>query len=157
MRASLANPTEHTKLVCAAGCELDYRLVQFELAQLQGLCLIDWRNVDKQRTSPGCRPTAKSALAGLLAILFLLATTVSVTHSLHHSLPGNHSAGSHSCFLCAFAKGQVASADTAPIAAFLALCLVSTVHLAKVSAPANWDYRFSPSRAPPLLSSKSHA
>ena len=157
MRASLAKPTEHTKRVCAAGCELDYRPAQFELAQLQGLCLIDWRNVDKQRTSPGCRPTAKSALAGLLAILFLVATTVSVTHSLHHSLPGNDSAGSHSCLLCSLAKGQVASADTAPIAAFLALYLVFAAGLAKVSATASWDYRFSPSRAPPIFSSKSHA
>jgi hypothetical protein len=93
----------------------------------------------------------------LLAILFLLATTVSVTHSLHHSLPGNHSAGSHSCFLCAFAKGQVASADTAPIAAFLALYLVFAAGLAKVSAPASWDYRFSPSRAPPFFLLNSHA
>ena len=118
--------------------------------------MIDWSNVQRRRTSSGYGSVAKSVLAGLLAVVFLMAATVSATHSLHHALPGNDSSGSHSCFLCSLTKGQVASADTSPIAAFLALCLVFIVRFAKVSAPASWDYRFAPSRAPPLPLVKSH-
>ena len=99
------------------------------------------------------RAVAKSALAGLLGVVVFLAATFSAVHPLHHSPHSNGGGDGHSCFLCSLAKGQVASVDTHPVTAFRTFCIVFAIRPCEASAPAGWDYRFSPSRAPPSFSS----
>jgi len=96
---------------------------------------------------------AKSALAGLLALLLLVAGAISVNHALHQSLHNDKAANSHFCLLCSFAKGQVSGAEVALISAVLSFFCFCGVRLANTSIVAAIDYRLSPSRAPPSFSS----
>jgi hypothetical protein len=91
---------------------------------------------------------AKPALAGLLALLLLALSTISVCPSLHKFL---HSDGetNHQCLVCSFAKGQVTAAEVSGVFAALVIGLVGLVLLPKVSPLPSFDFSLSPSRAPP--------
>jgi len=91
---------------------------------------------------------AKPALAGLLALLLLALSTISVCPSLHKFL---HSDGgeNHQCLVCSFAKGQVTAAEVSGVFAALVISLVGLVLLPKVSPLPSFDFALSPSRAPP--------
>jgi hypothetical protein len=61
----------------------------------------------------------KPVLAGLMALLLLVASVLSVSHSLHQSLHRDGSVNGHLCLVCSFAKGH-ASGPAATVA--LACC-----------------------------------
>jgi len=91
------------------------------------------------------------ALGGLLVFLLLLATTFSISHVLHQSLHHDDAGSGHFCLLCSFAKGQVSAAAVALFLAVLVFCCLWGVCRAIISPFPGFDYRTSPSRAPPLL------
>jgi hypothetical protein len=91
-----------------------------------------------------------SALGGLLALLLLVATTSSISHALHEFLHQDGAGSGHICLACSFAKGQVSAAAVALVSAVLVFCCLWGVCLANISPFPGFDYRTSPSRAPPL-------
>jgi hypothetical protein len=89
------------------------------------------------------------SLAAVLAGLVLFAGILSSSPSLHEWFHSESSSPSHSCVICQFAHGQVGMADvTVGVVAFAsALCFALTPLSRTVFSP--FDYRLSPSRAPP--------
>jgi len=94
---------------------------------------------------------AKSALAGLLAVLLLACATLSTCDSLHQKFHAGSSAD-HFCLVCNFAKGQVNTADVPPVAAVFIFCFLGIGLLTKTVSLPSLDIRLSPSRAPPVSS-----
>ena len=115
------------------------------------MCLIARIDLQLERRLSGLSRAARPALAGLLALLLLGSGTLSVSYALHQSLHNNAAGGSHFCLVCLFAKGQVSAAEVAFVAALLVLCPLSGIRAAKPSPWPGFDYRLSPSRAPPAI------
>ena len=103
---------------------------------------------EKQR-SFGLNATFRAALAGLLAVLLLLATTLSVSHALHKSLHLQDGTSTHFCLVCSLVKGQVSTAEVGLVSGPLLLCILSISRLATVSPVEEFEYSPSQSRAPP--------
>ena len=120
------------------------------LAQKGGVWLIANIIVQLGRTLCGSGRAPKAALVGLLMLLLLVATTLSVSHALHQSLHQDGAASGHFCVVCSFAKGQVNAAAVALVSAALVFCFFWAVCLVNTFAFPGFDYRSSPSRAPPL-------
>jgi hypothetical protein len=97
----------------------------------------------------GLSSVAKTALSGLLVVLFLLSGTLAASTALHESLHKDPSASHHLCLVCLFAKGQVSAADVAVIAGLLILIPVFGPHIGNAAPLPAFDYRLAPSRAPP--------
>jgi hypothetical protein len=111
--------------------------------------------LQQERKSFGFRPVAKSALAGLLVVLLLLAAILSA-NPFHRQLFHAGAAGdNHLCVICLFASGQVNAADLAPILTGFVSSFVGFDFPATRIVFAATDYRLSPSRAPPSVSSSS--
>jgi hypothetical protein len=87
-------------------------------------------------------------LIGALLLLEALAASGQFHQSLHHE----GKAASNTCILCLFAKGQVDTADTAPV--FTAPFRLSPKRAPLVDPVPFVDFRYlsSPSRAPPVSS-----
>jgi len=105
--------------------------------------------VHRERTLSGFSRPVKPALAGLLALLLLVSGTLSVCHALHQSLHPDGAGNSHFCLVCLFAKGQVSAADVGVVSAAWVFTLFSAIRLFSTSPLPGFDYRLSPSRAPP--------
>ena len=103
-----------------------------------------------ERKQSAARIGAKSALAGLLAVLLLGFSALAASPSLHQLV--HHDAGSpdHDCFITFFAKGQVTPATTVQGLALVAVLLGVVALLAENFVPSSTDYCFSASRAPPV-------
>jgi hypothetical protein len=86
----------------------------------------------------------------LLAVLLLVAAILSVSHALHQCLHNEGAVNGHVCLVCSFAQGQVSAVAVALVSGVFVFpclwyfCLVGTLPLP------GFDYRISPSRAPPL-------
>jgi hypothetical protein len=91
----------------------------------------------------------QAALVGLLALFLLVASTLSVSHTLHQALHGSDPAGAHLCLLCSLVKGQVSVAEGVFLLAALVLCWFACTHIYRLPLFSGFDYRLSPSRAPP--------
>jgi hypothetical protein len=87
-------------------------------------------------------------MAALLALLLLSAATISADRSLHQLLHGDSSA-SHFCLVCSFSTGQLDLAETGQILAVFVFSLVLGIRLVPAPVLQSFDYRLSPSRAPP--------
>jgi len=105
--------------------------------------------VHRERTLSGISRLAKPALAGLLAVILLGAGTLLINHALHQSLHPDGAGDSHFCLVCLFAKGQVSAADVGLVSAAWVLSSLSAIRLVNTSPLPGFDYRLSPSRAPP--------
>jgi hypothetical protein len=92
---------------------------------------------------------AEPALAGLLALLLLISGALAVSGTLHQLLHNDAAGSHHLCLVCLFAKGQVSAADVALVAALLVLCPLFGFRGGNPSPLPAFDYRLSPSRAPP--------
>ena len=122
---------------------------QVQLAQKGNVCLIEGVIVQPGRIPSSARRMPTSALGGFLALLLLVATVFSVSHALHQSLHQDGAASGHFCLVCSLAKGQVIAAAVAVISAVLVFsCLWGVCQLGTSPFP-GFDYRASPSRAPP--------
>lgn len=122
---------------------------QFDLASVGAVCLIAFIQVQQARTVAAAGSITRQALAGLLAVLLLAATTLSVSHSLHQTVHQNGSANHHLCLVCSFAKGQVSATDVAITSAALVFLVLFGTRLAEFFFLPGIDHRLSPSRAPP--------
>ena len=101
------------------------------------------------RIPSSARRMPTSALGAFLALLLLLATVFSVSHALHQSLHQNSTGSGHFCLVCSFAKGQVSAAAVVAMSAVLVFCCLWGVCQLGTSPFPGFDYRTSPSRAPP--------
>jgi hypothetical protein len=104
--------------------------------------------VQREPTLGGSGARARQGLAGLLAILLLLAATFSANPSLHRLLHQD-GAASHLCLACSMVNGQLDLTEAGSIAAFLVLGLMIGLRLVGTPDLPHADYRLSPSRAPP--------
>jgi hypothetical protein len=95
------------------------------------------------------RSVAKPALAGLLALLLLLGTSLSIGHSLHNSASTGDGSNHDLCLLCSFAKGQFSTSDAVLLSPALPLTLLSLIFFTGILPCLAFDYRLSPGRAPP--------
>jgi hypothetical protein len=89
----------------------------------------------------------------LLILILLISGTLSVSQALHQLLHRDASSGSHVCLACSIAQGHVSAAALAAVPAAPASSWFSVLPAAEVSPLPGFDYRLSPSRAPPALSS----
>jgi hypothetical protein len=103
----------------------------------------------RKRTLLGFSRVAKPALAGLLALILIFAATVSVSQTVHRFLHHDASASGHFCLICSIAKGQVSAAAVATIPAPPVISCFSSLPATDASVLRGFDYRLSPSRAPP--------
>ena len=119
------------------------------LAPRGSVCLIEGVIVRPGQILFRSKRVPTSALGGLLALLLLVATTFSVSHALHQLLHHDGVGSDHLCLACSFAKGQVSVAAVAPFVPSLAFCCLWGVCQLGTSPFPGFDYRTSPSRAPP--------
>jgi hypothetical protein len=90
-------------------------------------------------------------LAGLLSILLLVASIVSVSHSLHQSLHRDGTLNGHLCLVCSFAKGHAGGPEAALALAFAILPVLFYACILQGSPlPRGIDYRVTHGRAPPI-------
>jgi hypothetical protein len=113
------------------------------------MCLIAGVIVQSRRTLCKASQLPKSALSGVLAVLLLVTMTFSVSHWLHQYFHCDGAGSDHFCLACSFAKGHVGAAAVALMPIMLVLFGFRRVCLATASPFRGFDYRTSPSRAPP--------
>ena len=106
-------------------------------------------NLQLEPRLSGLRRVAKPALSGLLALLLLISGTLSVSQALHQLLHNDAAGSHHVCLVCLFAKEQVSAADVAVVATLLVLLPLFSQRAGNPSPLPAFDYRLSPSRAPP--------
>jgi hypothetical protein len=97
----------------------------------------------------GFQAPAKSALAGLLALLLLAAATFSVCDGLHRCLHSGDTANHHFCLVCSLAKGQASAVEMGVVAFVVLFSCLFGLRLANAAPVVEADVRLSPSRAPP--------
>jgi flagellin-like protein len=114
------------------------------------MCLIAGVIVQSGRTLCKASKLPKSAVSGVLAALLVVAMTFSVSHSLHRILHHDGAGSDHFCLACSIAKGHVGAAAVALMPTMLVLFGYRRICLATASPFSGFDYRTSPSRAPPL-------
>jgi hypothetical protein len=115
--------------------------------------LIAGINVRLTRRFSGWGRLLQSALASLLALLLVAAATCSVSHALHQCLHRDSATPDHFCLVCSLATGQVSAADVVVASTLAVFCWVCGIRVANPSPLPGFDYRFSPSRAPPARAS----
>jgi hypothetical protein len=112
--------------------------------------MIDYGSpVAHERKTLTLHSAGRIALAGVLALILLVAGTLSVSHGLHEALHHEGDTPHHLCLLCSLAKGQVEAALLPCVCAGMALCPILTSGLATTIFPADFRYCLSQSRAPP--------
>jgi hypothetical protein len=120
---------------------------------MESVCLVTAVSLQLRRTLFGYARLPGPALAALLVVLLLVTTILTVSHALHQSLHHDGAVSGHVCLVCSFAKGQVSAAAVVVAAALAVFCCVCGIRAAKTSPLPGFDYRLSPSRAPPALAS----
>lgn len=114
------------------------------------VCLVRGIKLQLGRILSGYARLSGPALAALLAVLLLAAAILSVSHALHQCLHDEGAANGHVCLVCSFAKGQL---NAAPVALICSVCVFPCLwYFCRVNTLPlpGFDYRLSPSRAPPL-------
>lgn len=95
------------------------------------------------------RQNSFNALAALLALLFVVAASVSVCHGLHRALHGDSDPGHPYCLACAVAKAQLHNADPVIALALITLLTISPLFLLQIACPSALHLRFARGRDPP--------
>jgi hypothetical protein len=93
---------------------------------------------------------AKSALAGLLAVLLLFSSALAVSSAHLQAHDFGRTSPSHHCVFCLFTHGQITAVDVSPPSVRGHAFVIDTVAPFHSAIPASMDYRLSPSRAPPV-------
>ena len=119
------------------------------LAQTEVICIMADTSLLLEPRLSDLRRVAKPVLTGLLAGLLLVCGALSVSYALHRSLHNDSGRSHHLCLVCMFAKGQVSAAEVTLVSALLVLCLLISLCATDPSPLSAFDYRLSPSRAPP--------
>ena len=122
---------------------------ELPLAQTEVICMMAGVSLLLEPRLSDLRRVAKPVLTGLLAGLLLVCGALSVSYALHRSLHNDSGRSHHLCLVCMFAKGQVSAAEVTLVSALLVLCLLISLCATDPSPLSAFDYRLSPSRAPP--------
>ena len=122
---------------------------ELPLAQTEVICMMAGVSLLLEPRLSDLRRVAKPVLTGLLAGLLLVCGALTVSYALHRSLHNDSGRSHHLCLVCMFAKGQVSAADVTLVAALLVLSPLFSFRTGNPSSLAAFDYRLSPSRAPP--------
>ena len=122
---------------------------ELPLAQTEVICMMAGVSLLLEPRLSDLRRVAKPVLTGLLAGLLLVCGALSVSYALHQSLHNDSGRSHHLCLVCMFAKGQVSAAEVTLVSALLVLCLLISLCATDPSPLSAFDYRLSPSRAPP--------
>jgi hypothetical protein len=85
--------------------------------------------------------------------LIFLAATVALTPALHKQLHPDSKASAHFCLVCLLVKGHITTANVASTCLAAVLIWFGASVCAGTFPFASFDYRLSPSRAPPSVSS----
>jgi len=93
---------------------------------------------------------AKSALAGLLALLLLFSSALAVSSAHRQSHDFGRATPGHPCAYCLFTHGQITLSDVSPPSVRGSAVVIGIVAPIHSAIPASMDYRLSPSRAPPV-------
>ncbi len=104
-----------------------------------------------ERKFAGLGGTLRSGLIAVLVSLMLAVPVFAASPALHKYLHHDGADAHHSCFVCAFVKGQVHTAETALAVILVFLGLALGALLENVSLLPSSDLRLAPSRAPPVL------
>jgi hypothetical protein len=97
----------------------------------------------------GVEAAPHKVLAALLALMLLVASTISASHALHQELHSRTSDSGHFCLLCSLAKGEVGAAAVAIFIAIPLIGLFFFLPRTQSTAASAVNYRLSSSRAPP--------
>jgi len=97
-----------------------------------------------------CAFVAKSALAGLLAFLLLFSSAMAVSSEHRQSHDFGRATPSHQCAFCLFSHGQITVSDVSPPSVRGSAVVIGIIAPSHPSIPASMDYRWAPSRAPPV-------
>jgi hypothetical protein len=104
-------------------------------------------------TSKGLREVGKSAVAGLMLVLWVSMVAVALFPELHRLLHCDSQSRNHQCLVTSFGKSQVLSGASAEVFVTAdSIWLLRPFAAEWISLPAV-DYRLAPSRAPPALRS----
>ena len=90
------------------------------------------------------------AVTCLLVALVFLATTLGMTPALHKQLHPDSKSSDHFCLVCLLVKGQAAAANVSSTSMVAVLILIGALVCAARFPFASFNYRLSPSRAPPV-------
>ena len=93
---------------------------------------------------------AKSALAGLLALLLLISSVLAVSSAHRQSHDFGRATPGHPCVFCLFTHGQITLSDVSPPSVRVSAVVIGIVAPFHSAIPTSIDYRLSPSRAPPV-------
>ena len=93
------------------------------------------------------KPILAVVLAGWLCFL----TFCSASSSLHNLFSHGHEANNSSCVVCLLASGQVFHSVALPVVAEQTTALEYRLTPEHISPTCDFNYRFSPSRAPPQI------
>jgi hypothetical protein len=114
------------------------------------VCLVTGIELQLGRTLSGYARLSGSALAALLAVLLLAAAILSVSHTLHQCLHDEGAASGQVCLVCSLAQGQVSAVVVALVCGACVFPCLWFFRLSSTLPLPGFDYRLSPSRAPPL-------
>jgi hypothetical protein len=93
--------------------------------------------------------TVKTVLSAVLVLQLLALLALSASPELHHALHSDSDCPDHHCLVTVFAQGQLSGAEMAAVFVCLAVFFVCTVRRPKTAPQLAFQYRYSPSRAPP--------
>ncbi len=79
----------------------------------------------------------------------MLAATFAVCHFLHSSLHPAAGKGEHFCLVCSLVKGQVTPVEPSLVFVAAFVFVLFSVRLDEGASPVFFEYRFTPTRAPP--------
>jgi hypothetical protein len=104
-----------------------------------------------ERKFAGFGGNLRSGLIAVLVSLMLAVPLFAASPALHKYLHHDSADAHHSCFVCAFVKGQINTAETVLAVVLVFLGLAQGALLENFSLVPSSDIRLAPSRAPPVL------
>jgi hypothetical protein len=96
--------------------------------------------------------SVRSGTVSLLIGLILLLSALAASPQLHKLVHADADCADHNCVVTLFAAGHFAAADTAVVVVGIALLFGAVALLTETFLLPVAEYRFSPSRAPPIAS-----
>ena len=110
-------------------------------------------SVKSWKASKRQRHVRKLAAVGLMLALWLGTFSLTVFPQLHHWLHDDAGSATHTCLITQIRHDSLLVAAAPVVAPAAVVAEISAASLPEVQVLPTGDYRLSPSRAPPLISS----